>query len=67
LDMGSLRSAFNDIRSALSDLSEFRMNALPEMALAVQELDRITGEAEKSIQNMKSGTSRRSEISLDIS
>lgn len=66
LDMESLRSAFNDVRSALTDISQFRMNALPEMALAVQELDRVTAESEKSIRAMESGNRRVPEISIDV-
>jgi len=66
LDMNTLRAAFADLRHALDDLSRFRMDALPKMAAAVQELDRVSSEATRSIENMEAGNRSRPEILIDI-
>ncbi|MFL5813716.1 MAG: toxic anion resistance protein [Bdellovibrionia bacterium] len=65
LDMNSLRSAFQDIRGALDDLSRYRMDALPRMASTMLELDRVTTDAEKAIQDMEAGNRRRPDIQID--
>lgn len=52
ISMESLKQSFADIESALNDISEFRMNALPQMASTVLELDKITAESGKAIEKM---------------
>ncbi|MBC7398241.1 MAG: toxic anion resistance protein [Bdellovibrionales bacterium] len=67
LDMNSLKSAFADIQSALDDLSTFRMQALPQMASSILELDRLNGEVRTTIDKMEQGkkASPALEIKLD--
>ncbi len=55
IDMEALKSAFNDIHSALDDISAYRQDALPRMADTIREMDQLTTEGEKKIQNMERG------------
>ncbi|MBC7690286.1 MAG: toxic anion resistance protein [Methylotenera sp.] len=64
LDMNSLKSAFADIQLALDDLSTFRMQALPQMASSVLELDRMNGEVRKTLDKMEQG--KRATPALEI-
>ncbi len=64
LDMSALKSAFADIDVAIEDLSTFRMQALPQMARTVQELDEVTARADASIRNIDS--IRRSDGTIKI-
>lgn len=52
LNIDTLKAAFADIRAALDDVSRFRQEALPQMAQAIVELDKLSDEAGKAIQNM---------------
>jgi uncharacterized protein YaaN involved in tellurite resistance len=49
LDMDTLKKAFADIRDALADVSRFRQEALPKMATAIGELDKLSAEAARAI------------------
>jgi uncharacterized protein YaaN involved in tellurite resistance len=66
IDMNALKSAFADINQALTDLSQFRVNALPQMASTVLELDKITSDAEKTIKELEKGNQARPEIKIDV-
>jgi uncharacterized protein YaaN involved in tellurite resistance len=66
LPMESLKSAFLDVRAALDDISQFRANALPQMAQTVLELERLSVDQEKTIQKMESGNAARPKLSIDI-
>lgn len=66
IDMNALRSAFADINSALNDVSQFRMKALPQMANTILELDQLSSEAEKAIAKVESGNRSKSEIVLQV-
>jgi len=52
LNIETLKQAFTDIRAALDDVSRFRQEALPQMAQAIVELDKLSEEAGKAITNM---------------
>ena len=52
LNIETLKQSFADIRAALDDVSRFRQEALPQMAQAIVELDKLSDEAGKAIQNM---------------
>jgi uncharacterized protein YaaN involved in tellurite resistance len=52
LNMETLKQAFTDIRAALDDVSRFRQEALPQMAQAIVELDKLSEEAGKAITNV---------------
>lgn len=55
LDMGSLRTAFEDIDAALDEISTYRREALPTMAANILELDQLTAASETSIERMEQG------------
>ena len=52
LNIETLKQSFADIRAALDDVSRFRQEALPQMAQAIVELDKLSDEAGRSIQNL---------------
>jgi len=52
LNIETLKAAFADIRAALDDVSRFRQEALPQMAQAIVEMDKLSDEAGKAIQNL---------------
>jgi uncharacterized protein YaaN involved in tellurite resistance len=62
ISMESLKQSFADIESALKDISDFRMNALPQMASTVLELDKITAESGKAIEQMDQAKKGAGEI-----
>lgn len=66
LDMESLKRAFSDISTAMDDISSFRINALPEMAKSVLELDKLTAESQKSIDKFKRGDNVKSKLTVDV-
>jgi uncharacterized protein YaaN involved in tellurite resistance len=53
INIETLKTAFVDIRAALDDVAKFRQEALPQMAQAIVELDKLSSEAGKSIENME--------------
>lgn len=65
LDMTSLRAAFADINGAIDDLATFRMNALPQMAETVLELDKVTGEATKALQKLDRARQLPAALTID--
>ena len=42
-----------DINAAIADVTKFRQDALPQMAQAIVELDKLSAEGEKAIVNME--------------
>ena len=52
LNIDTLKKAFVDIRAALDDIARFRQEALPKMAEAIVELDRLSDDATRSLENM---------------
>jgi len=52
LNIETLKQSFADIRAALDDVSRFRLDALPQMAQAIVELDKLSDVAGKAIQNL---------------
>jgi uncharacterized protein YaaN involved in tellurite resistance len=67
LDMEALKGAFVDIHAAMNDIARFRSEALPQMANAVLEMDRMTTEAEQSIRNMEQGNrARAAAFQIDV-
>ena len=53
INIDTLKVAFADIKAAMDDVAKFRQEALPQMAQAIVELDKLSAEAGKSIQNME--------------
>jgi uncharacterized protein YaaN involved in tellurite resistance len=66
LDLNSLKSAFADLKIAMEDVSTFRLNALPQMANTILELDKISGDAERTIARMEEGNKAKPQIKLEI-
>jgi uncharacterized protein YaaN involved in tellurite resistance len=66
LDMEALKSAFSDIQAAMEDISRFRQEALPQMATTILEMDRMTAEAEGTIQKLESGNQARPTMAIEI-
>lgn len=66
LNLDSLKSAFADLKIAMEDVSTFRMNALPQMANTILELDKISADAEKTIVKMEEGNKVKPQIKLEI-
>lgn len=53
INIETLKGAFVDIRAALDDVATFRQQALPQMAQAILELDKLSAEAGRSIETME--------------
>lgn len=53
LNLDSLKAAFNDLRAATDDLSDFRRKALPQMASAVLELDQLSSRAKQEVEGLE--------------
>jgi len=66
LDTDMLKRAFQDVQSALEDISEFRRNALPQMANSIVEMDGLTSKMEDSISKMEKGNDVSDEFILEI-
>jgi uncharacterized protein YaaN involved in tellurite resistance len=66
LDIDTLRKAFADIQAAMDDISKYRREALPRMADAVLEMERLTHDAETAIKRMEKGNQASPITSLDV-
>lgn len=66
LNLESLKSAFADIKTAMDDVSNFRVKALPQMANTIQDLDKISADAEKIIKKLEEGNRSRPTIQIDV-
>jgi uncharacterized protein YaaN involved in tellurite resistance len=66
LDMDVLRGAFADIKGAMDDISNFRREALPQMAKNILEMDKLTTAAEEAIQRMEQGTKAAPAVALEV-
>ncbi len=66
LDINTLKQAFADIQTAMNDISKFRREALPQMANNIVEMERLTSEAEESMEKMEQGNRVSPEITLDV-
>lgn len=66
LNLDSLKLAFADLKIAMEDVSTFRINALPQMANTILELDKISSDAEKSISKMEDGNKAKPQIKLEV-
>ena len=55
LDIESLKSAFRDIETAMNDIAQYRVEALPKMAASILEMDRLSQQAEQNIRKLEKG------------
>lgn len=65
LNMDTLKVAFQDLKTAMDDISSFRQKALPQMAQAVIEMEKLTTEAQSSIAKMDKGNQVKPSISIE--
>ena len=56
LDIEDLKSAFNDITSAMEEISTYRCEALPVMRQQIDEMETLTIKGEKAVQKMREGS-----------
>ena len=66
LDIEVLKQAFNDINSALEDISQYRQNALPKMANTIVEMDALSNKADESIKKFKKAETVEDDFGLEI-
>jgi uncharacterized protein YaaN involved in tellurite resistance len=66
LDMGVLKQSFADIRSALDDISKFRHDALPKMAQTIVELNDMTEQQDKAIEELEKGNRVAAAFQIDV-
>jgi uncharacterized protein YaaN involved in tellurite resistance len=66
LDMEVLRQSFADINEAIEDVSRYRQEALPRMAESILEMDRLAGEAEKSIQRAEKSHTAGNRLTIEV-
>jgi len=66
LDMDALEKAFQDIKTAMEDISNFRREALPQMANNILRMDQLTAEASEAMEKMDRGDRAQSSIVIDV-
>ncbi|GAA6136440.1 toxic anion resistance protein [Arenicella sp. 4NH20-0111] len=66
LDIEKLKIAFENVDSALNDISTFRREALPHMAQSILEMESLTTKMEDSIVKMEKGTQVKQELSIEL-
>jgi uncharacterized protein YaaN involved in tellurite resistance len=66
LDIEQLKIAFNNVEAALTDISEFRRNALPKMAESILEMDTLTQKMGDSINDMEGGNAIAGKMEEDM-
>ncbi|SDK73432.1 Uncharacterized conserved protein YaaN involved in tellurite resistance [Catalinimonas alkaloidigena] len=66
LSMEQLEKAFQDIRTALEDISKFRQEALPKMATQISRMDELNKEAADTLRRMARGNQAQTEMIIDL-
>jgi uncharacterized protein YaaN involved in tellurite resistance len=66
LNIDTLKQAFNDIRSALDDISRYRQEALPKMAKDILEMDELAAQSEEQIKRFEHAEKSAKDFSIDI-
>jgi uncharacterized protein YaaN involved in tellurite resistance len=66
LDMDNLKQAFADIDAALKDISQYRQQALPQMAKQIIELDNLAVKQETSISQMERGNAQAGQFAIEV-
>jgi uncharacterized protein YaaN involved in tellurite resistance len=64
--MGVLKQSFADIRSALDDISKFRHDALPKMAQTIVELNDMTEQQDKAIEELEKGNRVAAAFQIEV-
>jgi uncharacterized protein YaaN involved in tellurite resistance len=66
LDMDNLKQAFADIDAALKDISQYRQQALPQMAKQIIELDNLAARQEEAISQMERGNAQAGQFAIEV-
>ncbi len=66
LDLEALKSAFKDLNTAMDDVANFRMNALPQMAQSILDLNQITKDADKTIAKLDESKAKAPQIKIEL-
>jgi uncharacterized protein YaaN involved in tellurite resistance len=66
LDIEKLRTAFRNVESALEEITNFRREALPQMAQSIVEMDGLSRTMDKTIQKMEKGTEVKQELAIEL-
>jgi len=66
LDMDNLKQAFADIDAALKDISQYRQQALPQMAKQIVELDNLAARQEEAISQMERGNAQAGQFAIEV-
>ncbi len=66
LDVEMLKTAFNNVDAALQDISQFRQNALPQMANSILEMDQLTTKMGESINKMETGNAASEQMQKEV-
>lgn len=66
LDINKLKAAFNDVQTAIDDISRFRREALPQMATSILEMNTLSENMEKEITKLEGGTKAGDVLEIEI-
>jgi uncharacterized protein YaaN involved in tellurite resistance len=66
LDIEVLKRSFDDIRTALEDISRYRQEALPKMAQSIIEMDELATRSETEIRKFEKATQVSQDFSINI-
>lgn len=66
LDIDKLQIAFRNVEGALEDISNFRRQALPQMAQSILEMETLTSKMEDSIVKKEKGTQVKQELTIEL-
>jgi uncharacterized protein YaaN involved in tellurite resistance len=67
LNINDLKTAFNNIYSAIDETENYKKQALPKLKETIKEFNSLSGEAEKKIQSMEKAKKIESKGALDLS
>ncbi len=66
LDIQALKASFNDVVSAMDQISQFRRDALPAMAKSILEMDKVTTEMNDAMDRMEKGNQKTDALLIEI-
>jgi len=66
IDIDALKRAFEDVRSALDDISRYRQEALPKMAERILQMDRMAAESNEAIARVEQAEKVAKDFPIEI-
>ena len=66
LNIEDLEKAFQDIKTALHDISKYREEALPRLKDSIGRMDKLTSEAAKEVDNIEKRENVENKITIDL-